>query len=251
MRARARARGVRVAPRGQADGAELDRRLGGGDPGVPPNDARRGAQDRWRRRGTGRDLPDQVLRRAGPERRDRPGDPGARRPRPHEPDAARFDGDAGAGGSHLRRTRRGAPDGRQPSHPRRLRARRGLALFVNRRVTLAARPSGFPQESDFALDEAEVPEPGPGEVLIRTLWVSVDPYQRGRMSTARSYARSLELGDVITAQAVGEVVESRDGRFSEGDLAVGQLGWQQYAAARAGAMRAVPAELHPPTLALH
>jgi NADPH:quinone reductase len=122
---------------------------------------------------------------------------------------------------------------------------------VNRRVTLAARPSGFPQESDFAVDEAEMPEPGAGEVLIRTLWVSVDPYQRGRMSTTRSYARSLELGDVITAQAVGEVVESRDGRFSEGDLAVGQLGWQEYAVARAGSVRAVPAELEPPTLALH
>jgi NADPH:quinone reductase len=122
---------------------------------------------------------------------------------------------------------------------------------VNRRVTLAARPSGFPQESDFALDEAEMPEPGAGEVLMRTLWVSVDPYQRGRMSTTRSYARSLELGDVITAQAVGEVVESRDGRFSEGDLAVGQLGWQEYAVARAGSVRKVPAELDPPTLALH
>jgi NADPH:quinone reductase len=122
---------------------------------------------------------------------------------------------------------------------------------VNRRVTLAARPSGLPQESDFTLDEAEVPEPGPGEVLIRTLWVSVDPYQRGRMSTARSYARSLELGDVITAQAVGEVVESRDGRYAVGDLAVGQLGWQEYAVARAGSLRAVPPELDPPTLALH
>jgi NADPH:quinone reductase len=122
---------------------------------------------------------------------------------------------------------------------------------VNRRVTLAARPSGFPQESDFALDEAEMPVPSPGEVLIRTLWVSLDPYQRGRMSTARSYARSLELGDVITAQAVGEVIESRHGRFSEGDLAVGQLGWQEYAVARAGSLRAVAPELDPPTLALH
>jgi NADPH-dependent curcumin reductase CurA len=122
---------------------------------------------------------------------------------------------------------------------------------VNRGVTLAARPSGFPEEADFALDETEVPEPGPGEVMIRILWVSVDPYQRGRMSTARSYARSLELGDVMTAQAVGEVVESRDGRFSEGDLAVGQLGWQEYAVARAGSLRKLPRELDPPTLALH
>jgi NADPH:quinone reductase len=122
---------------------------------------------------------------------------------------------------------------------------------LNRRVTLAARPSGFPEESDFSVDEADVPEPGPGEVLVRNLWVSVDPYQRGRMSTQRSYARGLELGDVITAQAVGEVVGSKDGRYAEGDLAVGQLGWQGYAVARAGALRKVPPEVRPPTLALH
>jgi NADPH:quinone reductase len=122
---------------------------------------------------------------------------------------------------------------------------------LNRRVTLAARPSGLPQESDFALSETELPEPGSGEVLVRVLWVSVDPYQRGRMSTARSYARSLEVGDVMTAQAVGEVVESRDGRYSEGNLAVGQLGWQDYAVARGGSLRKVPPELEPPTLALH
>jgi NADPH-dependent curcumin reductase len=57
---------------------------------------------------------------------------------------------------------------------------------VNRRVTLASRPVGVPQESDFTLDEAAMPSPGPGEVLVRTHWVSVDPYQRSRMSTARS-----------------------------------------------------------------
>ena len=126
-----------------------------------------------------------------------------------------------------------------------------MAVRLNRRVTLAARPSGVPVESDFSLDEVEVPAPGPAEVLVRILWVSVDPYQRGRMSTQRSYARSLELGDVMTAQAVGEVVESGDGRYEEGDLVVGQLGWQNYAVARAGSLRKLPSELEPPTLALH
>jgi hypothetical protein len=122
---------------------------------------------------------------------------------------------------------------------------------VNRRVTLASRPNGFPQESDFSLDEAPIPIPESGEVLVRNLWVSVDPYQRGRMSQTRSYARSLELGDVITAQTLGEVVESRDGRYRSGDLVVGQLGWQEYAAARGGSLRRVPNGLEPPTLALH
>jgi NADPH-dependent curcumin reductase CurA len=128
-----------------------------------------------------------------------------------------------------------------------------MAVLVktNRRVTLAARPVGVPKDSDFALDAVEVGEPGPGEVLVRTLWVSVDPYQRGRMSEARSYAKSLELGDVITSQSLGEVVESKDGRFSPGDLVVGQLGWQEYAVSRAGSVRRVPELLDPPTLALH
>ena len=122
---------------------------------------------------------------------------------------------------------------------------------VNRRVTLAARPAGFPQESDFACDEVSSGSPGPGEVLVRVLWASVDPYQRGRMSEARSYAQPLEIGDVITSQSVGEVVESNDPRFSPAELVVGQLGWQEYAIARAGALRRIPPEVDPPSLALH
>ncbi len=121
---------------------------------------------------------------------------------------------------------------------------------MNRRVTLASRPVGFPQESDFKLDETEVPSPGAGEVLLRSQWVSVDPYQRGRMSTQRSYAKGLEVGDVITAQAIGEVVESNDSRYEPGDLAVGQLDWQDYALARAGALRKLPPGIEP-QLALH
>jgi NADPH-dependent curcumin reductase CurA len=101
------------------------------------------------------------------------------------------------------------------------------------------------------LDEADVPAPGSGEILVRVHYVSVDPYQRGRMSETRSYARSLELGDVITSQSLGEVVESNDGRFAPGDLVVGQLGWQEYAVARGGSLRGVPPGVDPPTLALH
>jgi NADPH-dependent curcumin reductase CurA len=122
---------------------------------------------------------------------------------------------------------------------------------MNRRVTLAARPDGFPKESDFALDEVNVPGPGSGEVLVRVRYASVDPYQRGRMSEARSYAQPLEIGDVITSQSLGEVAESNDPRFAPGDLVVGQLGWQEYAVARGGRLRRVPPELEPPTLALH
>ena len=121
---------------------------------------------------------------------------------------------------------------------------------MNRRVTMAARPVGCPKESDFALTEAEVPSPGAGEVLVRTQWLSVDPYQRSRMSTVRSYAKGLEIGDVMTAQAVGEVVESNDSRYESGDFALGQLGWQDYAVARGGSLRKVPPGIEP-QLSLH
>jgi len=122
---------------------------------------------------------------------------------------------------------------------------------TNRRVTLAARPDGFPKESDFAFEEVDIPGPGTGEVLVHLSHASIDPYQRGRMSEARSYAKPMEIGDVITSQSIGEVVESNDARFAPGDRVVGQLGWQEYAVARGGSLRKVPAALEPPTLALH
>src|SRR3954465_13328019 len=99
----------------------------------------------------------------------------------------------------------------------------------SRRVTLAARPVGYPRESDFAVEEGPVGEPGPGEVLVRSLWVSPDPYQRGRMSEGRSYAKALELGDTITSGAVGEVVETRDPRFEAGELVLRPAGWGGHA----------------------
>ena len=122
---------------------------------------------------------------------------------------------------------------------------------MNRQVTLAARPEGFPQDSDFALVESEIPSPGPGEVLVHAQWLSVDPYMRGRMSTTRSYAKPTELGEPMTGQVVGEVAESNDSRFAPGDTVVGQLGWQDYAVARGGALRKVDPALAPPQTALH
>jgi NADPH-dependent curcumin reductase CurA len=122
---------------------------------------------------------------------------------------------------------------------------------VNRQITLAARPDGFPKESDFALVEREVPKPGPGEVLVRLQWLSLDPYMRGRMSEARSYAKPTQLGEPMTGQAVGEVVESNDPRFAPGDTVVGQLGWQDYAVARGGALRKLDPDAAPPQTALH
>jgi NADPH-dependent curcumin reductase CurA len=123
--------------------------------------------------------------------------------------------------------------------------------MVNRQITLAARPEGFPKESDFSLVESDVPPAGPGEVLVRIQWLSLDPYMRGRMSTARSYAKPTELGEPMTAQAVGDVVESNDPRFAPGESVVGQLGWQEFAVARGGALRKLDPALAPPQTALH
>ena len=122
---------------------------------------------------------------------------------------------------------------------------------MNRQITLAARPEGFPKDSDFALVETEVPQPGPGEVLVHSQWLSLDPYMRGRMSEARSYAKPTEVGEPMTGQTVGEVVESDDPRFAAGDTVVGQLGWQDYAVARGGTLRKVDPSLAPPQTALH
>ena len=110
---------------------------------------------------------------------------------------------------------------------------------------------GLPEESDFILDQVDVGSPEAGEVLVRVLWASVDPYQRGRMSEARSYAKPTQLGEVMTCQAVGEVVSSDDRRFAAGELVVGQLGWQEYALARGGALRKIDPALAPAQTYLH
>ncbi|MFD8735495.1 NADP-dependent oxidoreductase [Streptomyces sp. NPDC059618] len=94
---------------------------------------------------------------------------------------------------------------------------------------LVSRPVGFPQPSDFALVEAEVRQPGPGEVLVRNAYVSVDPYMRGRMSDAKSYAAPFELGKTMQGGAVGEVVASNAEGIEVGDHVLHFLGWREYA----------------------
>lgn len=121
----------------------------------------------------------------------------------------------------------------------------------NRQVTLVARPNGEPKASDFALVEAAIAKPAEGEVLVRSLWLSLDPYQRGRISEARSYARPVELGEVIPGQAVGEVLESRSSRFARGDVVLGPFGWQEFGVAPAHALRRVDPNVAPISTALH
>jgi NADPH-dependent curcumin reductase len=112
----------------------------------------------------------------------------------------------------------------------------------NRRIVLAARPAGEPQESDFRLEEREVPRPGPGEMLLRTIHLSLDPYMRGRMSAAKSYAKPVEIGEVMTGGTVSEVVESNDPAFRPGDFVAAYTGWQEWAVSKGeGARKLDPA----------
>src|SRR5579862_7648178 len=97
---------------------------------------------------------------------------------------------------------------------------------VNRQIVLAARPVGLPEEGDFRLVESPVPVAGAGEALVRTLYLSVDPFMRNRMSGKFGYGKTLQPGDVIFGSVVGRVIESNDPRASSGDIVYGTLGWQ-------------------------
>jgi NADPH-dependent curcumin reductase CurA len=103
---------------------------------------------------------------------------------------------------------------------------------MNKRVLLASRPVGAVSESNFRIEEAPVPKPADGEVLVRNLWLSLDPYMRGRMSDAKSYVKGVDLGEVMVGQTVGEVLESRHAKLNVGDIVLTQLGWQLYGTTR-------------------
>ena len=103
----------------------------------------------------------------------------------------------------------------------------------NRRVLLARRPAGVPQAEDFALDEEPVPEPGPGQFLVRTLYLSVDPAQRGWASAEANYSAPAALGTPMRALATGVVLRSNDPGVAEGRFLYGMFGWQDYAVAEA------------------
>ena len=115
----------------------------------------------------------------------------------------------------------------------------------NRQVVLAARPQGRVVPENFRIVEAEVPPPGPGEVLVRGEWLSLDPYMRGRMSEAKSYAKSVGIGEVMVGQAVGEVVASHDPAFESGDKVLAPLGWQEYGTLKASDLAMIDAATVP------
>jgi NADPH-dependent curcumin reductase CurA len=118
-------------------------------------------------------------------------------------------------------------------------------MSAGREVHLIARPVGEPKPSDFALVEAPVTDPGPGQVLVRNEWISVDPYMRGRMNDVKSYAPPFQLGEAMHGGAAGTVVASSDDRVKVGDTVLHGLGWREYATVDAGQVRVVDAGLAP------
>ncbi len=121
---------------------------------------------------------------------------------------------------------------------------------MNRQVTLAARPSGFPRASDFHLAESPLLWPARGQVLVQTIYLSVDPYMRGRMSDADSYMRPLAIGELMPGGGVGRVLESADPKFAIGGIVQGMLGWQDYAVVDGGDLRAIDERAAPIQTAL-
>ena len=120
---------------------------------------------------------------------------------------------------------------------------------MNRRVVLAARPHGEPTPAHFRLEESRVPVPKAGEVLLRTRWLSLDPYMRGRMSAAKSYAAPVAIGEAMTGGTVSEVVESDNPDFAVGELVSAFGGWQDYSVSDGRGLQRIPPGV-PPTTAL-
>jgi NADPH-dependent curcumin reductase CurA len=98
----------------------------------------------------------------------------------------------------------------------------------NLQVLLANRPTGWVKESDFRIAETPIVKPADGQVLVKGLYLSLDPYMRGRMNDTKSYAASAQIGSVMTGETVAEVIESKNPAFKVGDIVCAQTGWQQY-----------------------
>ncbi|MEG5137145.1 MULTISPECIES: NADP-dependent oxidoreductase [unclassified Microcoleus] len=112
-----------------------------------------------------------------------------------------------------------------------------MSKSMNQQILLKSYPTGEPKESNFALVETAIPEPREGEILSSTIYLSLDPYMRGRMSDRESYASPARLGEVMVGSTVSQVVKSNHPKFSAGDFVLGYGGWQDYAIAKAETLR--------------
>jgi hypothetical protein len=121
---------------------------------------------------------------------------------------------------------------------------------INRKIVLAARPVGLPKESDFQIVEIPTPTPDDGQVLIKSIYISVDPYMRGRMRDAKSYVRPISIGEVMSGGMIGKIVESRHNGFPVSEYVEGMLPWQEYSVSDGSGLRRIDSDLAPLSTAL-
>ncbi len=121
---------------------------------------------------------------------------------------------------------------------------------VNRQITLAARPIGYPKESDFQLVEIPMPVPSDSQMLIKIIYLSLDPYMRGLMNEKTAYAEPIRIGGLMHGSAVGKVVQSNNPDFRKGDIVEGMFGWQEYAISDGKGLRRIDPQIAPISTAL-
>ncbi|PTM41953.1 NADP-dependent oxidoreductase [Bosea sp. 124] len=125
-----------------------------------------------------------------------------------------------------------------------------MSSSEKQQIVLASRPEGRPAPSNFRLERAAVPVPAEGQVLLKILYLSLDPYMRGRMSAAKSYSAPVEIGQVMEGGTVAEVLESRHPGFKAGDVVLSHSGWQSHALAHGDQLRKLDPAAAPLTTAL-
>src|SRR5882672_6241207 len=120
-----------------------------------------------------------------------------------------------------------------------------MLKITSREIRLVSRPKGLPTADNFSLAQVELEPPQEGQVLVRNLYMSVDPYMRGRMNDRKSYVPPFELGKPLEGGAVGEVIESQASQFKPGDIVTSNLGWREYFLASAKELRRVSRDIQP------
>lgn len=121
---------------------------------------------------------------------------------------------------------------------------------LNRKITLARRPDGAPQQTDFRMETEALPGPADGQVLLRTIYLSLDPYMRGRMNDGKSYAEPLEIGETMCGGTVCEIMASKNDKFAIGEIVLAYTGWQEYALSDGSGLRKIDLNLAPISTAL-
>ena len=116
-----------------------------------------------------------------------------------------------------------------------------MSEATNTQIRLASRPSGWVTEDNFTLTEDALPEAGDGQLLVRNIFLSVDPYMRGRMNDTKSYVPPFQIGEVLQAGAVGQIVASKNADYAEGDYVTGMLGWENYSISDGAQLRKIEA----------